>query len=323
MGVVFKVMEVEQVDAAQVLKTLPDVTKVLLGLLVAGAAFNALGFSKFLMMIPNSTVGEFQIWTLITYAFVEKGLVPLVLSLLTTSTIGRIAEPMWGSTEFALFIGVVVLASGVVSWITCYIMFQNTGDAAHLLVEISGFQAGVGALLVAVKLLAGDQDVGGLRAKWLPSLYFLACAALVCFISSYSAYLGMLGVCFGWIYLRFWQRDSENRGGGHTSPSFTFATFFPEVMQPAATVFGTVVFNIAALCHLVKKRLPADPADQAEKFYSKEVSSLGTNPAIAERRRQQAQQELEARLAQVEKNQDADDFDSLLDSVEAGEAKET
>jgi len=316
-------MDVEHnFGAAQVLKTLPDVTKILLVLLACGAGFNIIGFGKYLMMVPNSTVGDFHIWTLVTYAFVEKGLVQMVLSLVTISTVGRIAEPMWGSAEFALFIGVVVLTSAIASWITCYILFQNTGDAAHLLVEISGFQAGVGALLVAVKLLAGDQDVGGLRAKWLPSLFFLACLVMVCTVSSYSAYLGMLGVSFGWIYLRFWQRDSENRGEGHTSTAFTFATFFPDPLQPAATVFGTVVFNLAAICHLVKKKAPADPADQAEQFYSKEVSSLGTNPAIAERRRQQAQIELEARLAQV-KNDDVDDFDSLLDSVEAGEAKET
>lgn len=63
---------------------------------------------------------------------VRAALVQMVLSLVTISTIGRIAEPMWGSAEFALFIGVVVLASGIASWITCYILFQNTGDAAHL-----------------------------------------------------------------------------------------------------------------------------------------------------------------------------------------------
>ena len=46
-------------------------------------------------------------------------------------------------------------------------MIQRACDSTGggRLVEISGFQAGVGALLVAVKLLAGDQDVGGLRAK--------------------------------------------------------------------------------------------------------------------------------------------------------------
>lgn len=44
--------------------------------------------------------------------------------------------------------------------------------------------------------------------------------------------------------------------------------------RPAATVLGTVVFNLAAICHLVKKKAPADPADQAEQFYSKEVCSL-------------------------------------------------
>ena len=33
------------------------------------------------------------------------------------------------------------------------------------MVHISGFQAGVGALLVAAKLVAGEQNVGGVQAK--------------------------------------------------------------------------------------------------------------------------------------------------------------
>merc|ERR1712166_863783 len=130
-----KSMDVEHnFDAAQVLKTLPDVTKILLVLLACGAGFNIIGFGKYLMMVPNSTVGDFHIWTLVTYAFVEKGLVQMVLSLVTISTVGRIAEPMWGSAEFALFIGVVVLTSAIASWITC-LLRSNCLQGTRMLVD--------------------------------------------------------------------------------------------------------------------------------------------------------------------------------------------
>eukprot|EP00656_Telonema_subtile_P038388 TRINITY_DN4319_c0_g1_i4.p1 TRINITY_DN4319_c0_g1~~TRINITY_DN4319_c0_g1_i4.p1 ORF type:complete len:180 (+),score=65.21 TRINITY_DN4319_c0_g1_i4:155-694(+) len=170
----------------------------------------------------------------------------------------------------------------------------------------------VGALLVATKLLAGDQDVGGLQAKWLASMYVCVCVVLMLAISSYSAFLGVLGVWFGWVYLRFWQKHTDSTGDGLSNVDFSFASFFPEPLQPVAQVAATLIFNLAALCRLVKKRTP-DPAEHAHKFYSNEGSSLGTNPAIAERRRQQAQQELETRLAQVG-NEDVESLESLLDN---------
>ena len=42
----------------QVLKTLPDVTKILLVLLACGAGFNIIGFGKYLMMVPNRFVTQ-------------------------------------------------------------------------------------------------------------------------------------------------------------------------------------------------------------------------------------------------------------------------
>lgn len=154
-------------------------------------------------------------------------------------------------------------------------------------------------------------------SQWLASIYFVICVVLTIAIRSSSGYLGALGVTFGWLYLRFWQKETENTGEGRMDPTFGFASFFPEACQPAAGIFGTVIFNLAAMCGIVKKRV-ADPVESAHKFYSNESSSLGTNPAIAERRRQQAQQELEARLAQVG-NQDIESLDNLLDDAKTNQ----
>lgn len=298
-----------------VIKTLPYASKALALAIICGTLLNTLGLSSFLQLVPNNAIANFHIWSFVTYFMVEKGFLQTVSSLITIVMVGRLVEPLWGSTEFSLYLGCAVLSGGIMVWILCYVLFQSTGEAIFLMDHISGFQAGVGALLVAAKLVGGDQDVGGLQTKWFASIYFLVCTVLLVAVTSYSGFLGMTGAYVGWLYLRFWQVEGENTGEGLTSNAFAFHSFFPEPIQQPAQVVGTIVFNLAAMCKLVKRRASEPP----DGLYSSSVeqTSLGTNPVIAARRRQQAQQEIEARLAQVGKEH-TDGMDSLLDDVEGG-----
>ena len=55
-----------------------------------------------------------------------------VSSLITIVMLGRLVEPLWGSTEFSLYLGCAVLSGGIMVWILCYVLFQSTGEAIFL-----------------------------------------------------------------------------------------------------------------------------------------------------------------------------------------------
>jgi len=292
------------VDVANAAKTLPIGTKVLIGLLVAGFALHMSTGASFLVLVPNSTVGaHLYLWNLVTFALVEQGLLQLVASAVCVGMVGRVAEPLWGTTEFVKFLVIVNLFAGVILWLNAFILFQGSGDEKHLLVQKSGFQAGVGALLVAAKQLCGEQELGPIRAKHLASVYFLGCAVVSLFFSATFGTLGMIGTWFGWAYLRFYQTNGDRLGD--MANSFGFVTFFPDQVHDAVAVPATIMYNLAAMCKLITKVEPPSDDDE-DTFYTQQASTLGTNSAIAERRRLKAQKELEARLAAAGTGDDDD-----------------
>lgn len=283
-------------DAATVVnaaKTLPNGTKLIAALLVAAFTLHATVGAQFLVLVPNSTFHAHP-WNVVTFALVEQGLIQLVGSVLCVAVVGRVAEPLWGTIEFVKYLLLVNLCAGLSLWIYQFILFQGSGDEKHLLVNKSGFQAGVGALLVAAKQLCAEQEVGSLRVKHLPSIYFAGCFVLSMMFSATFGTLGVLGTWFGWAYLRFFQTNGDRLGD--MANSFSFVSFFPDKAHDILAIPATIVYNLAVMCKLIT-RVEVPSEDDEDTFYTQQASTLGTSSAIAERRRLKAQKELEARLA--------------------------
>merc|ERR1719324_1821395 len=127
-------------------------------------------------------------------------------------------------------------------------MFQISGDMNHLLAPRFGFQAGVGALLVAAKQLCGEQELGPIRAKYLASVYVCGCL-VIGLLGGTFGWLGLLGTWFGWVYLRFYQANGDRLGDN--ANSFAFVTFFPENAHDAVAGPANAVFNLALSLKLV------------------------------------------------------------------------
>ncbi|NP_001121214.1 transmembrane protein 115 S homeolog [Xenopus laevis] len=240
-----------------------------------------------------------RIWTLATHGLLELDFWQVLCNLLLTLAAGRCLEPLWGAPELLLFYGVVSVAVGILGSLVFLLAYAAMADSYYLFyIHIHGFLAFAGAVLVAHKQIVGD---GQIESKWwmqaLPQLVLLAVIALhfigLIPIQKFVGY--SLGMLSGWVYLRFYQRHS--RGRGDMSDHFSFASFFPGPVKPAAALLGNVTHAA-----LVKLRL----CPQAVKRYdvgapsSITISLPGTDPQDAERRRQLALKALNERLKKVE-----------------------
>jgi membrane associated rhomboid family serine protease len=146
-----------------------------------------------------------EVWQLLTYSFVETGLIGILFGMLTLWFTGSLLEPSFGGRwlgELYLtsVIGGALLASAV--------------SFTHLLglrpdVPATGAWAGIFGLLVAIAMIFGDQEfllwfVLRIKAKYMVAIYILiAIAMLLKQADSFGALLQLSGALFGALYVKF------------------------------------------------------------------------------------------------------------------------
>ncbi|CAN8004938.1 transmembrane protein 115 [Ixodes scapularis] len=253
-------------------------------------------------IIPPS----FWIWTAFTHAFFENRIWMVLADIITVGLCGKLIEPLWGAIEMLTFFAIVntsVAAASVAYYIFLYSLTWNPDYlfAVHIH-GLAGYCAGV---MVAVKQIMPDHVLvslpfGKLRNRNVPltvllfTVVFWACGVLrgtypVMFTS---------GVLSSWVYLRFYQYHS-NGSKGDMADHFTFASFFPNVLQPPIALVSNLIFNFFVKIKLCRK--PPRKYNLASGASSTVTISLpGTDPQDAERRRQIALRALSERLTKVE-----------------------
>jgi len=161
--------------------------------------------------------------------------------------------------------------------------------------KICGFSGVLSAFTVVVKQANPEQDIRvlfslSLRAKYIPSCLFAISFILT--LLGFSSSFTLFGITNAWIYLRFFQKRVDG-SKGDLSENFSFASFFPESLQPPARVFGTIVYNILKLGRCCGNGSNANKLVTVTSTESLELS------ADAERRRQRALKALDQRIQQL------------------------
>ncbi|CAL8259839.1 unnamed protein product [Gadus morhua 'NCC'] len=257
----------------------------------------ALGVTPGYLFPPN-----FWVWTLATHGVVEVHIWGVAASIGTVMACGRLLEPLWGALELLIFFAVVNVSAGVLAGLSYLLTYVATFDLGFLFaVRVHGAAAFLGGVLVALKQTMGDTTVlrvPQVRLKAAPALALLLLAMLrLSGLLEDAAPLAAYGygALSGWVYLRFYQRHS--RGRGDMSDHFAFASFFPEVLQPAVGLLAGLVHAMlvkARVCRKMVKRYDVGAPSSIT------ISLPGTDPQDAERRRQLALKALNERLKRVE-----------------------
>ncbi|XP_064483418.1 transmembrane protein 115-like [Ornithodoros turicata] len=249
----------------------------------------------------------FRIWTLFTHAFFENRIWMVIADIITVGLCGKLIEPLWGAIEMLTFFAIVNTSVAFLSVIYYIILFSMTWDPLYLFsVEIHGLAGYCAGVMVAVKQLMPDHvllslPIGKLRNRNVPLTVLLFTIVLWACRILRGTYPVMFtfGVLSSWIYLRFYQYHN-NGTRGDMADHFTFASFFPNVLQPPIALVGNITYNF-----LVKVRLCRKPPRKYNMASSSTSSTVainlpGIDPQDAERRRQIALRALSERLTKVE-----------------------
>ena len=164
----------------------------------------AIMLSAHLVLEPFAVVYG-QLWQLLTYSFIQTGILSTLFGMLTLWFTGALLEGSYGARWlYELYFTSVIGGAIVASAITFTHIFGMNPKAAAI-----GPYAGIFGLLLAIAMLFGDQEfllwfVLRIKAKYLVTIYILiAVAVLLKSAEAFNALLQLCGAFCGFLYVRF------------------------------------------------------------------------------------------------------------------------
>jgi membrane associated rhomboid family serine protease len=157
------------------------------------------------LMLEPLAVRRGEIWQLVTYSFLQDGILSILFGMLTLWFTGSLLEGAYGSRWVAELYGVSVIGGAVIASL---ISFTHVLGLRPDVVSI-GAWGGIFGLMVAIAVLFGDQEflfwfVLRIKAKYMVAIYILiAIAVLLKQLDTFGALLQLSGALCGYLYVRF------------------------------------------------------------------------------------------------------------------------
>jgi len=157
------------------------------------------------LLLEPLAVAHGEVWQLLTYSFVEQGIIGILFGMLTLWFTGSLLEPSFGGRWLGeLYLTSVIGGALLASAISFTHVLGLRPD-----VVATGAWAGIFGLLVAIAMIFGDQEfllwfVLRIKAKYMVAIYILiAIAMLLKQADSFGALLQLSGALFGALYVKF------------------------------------------------------------------------------------------------------------------------
>jgi len=240
-----------------------------------------------------------RIWTAFTYCFIELHFWEVLADLITVVLTHKLIEPLWGQAEILLFFIIVNLSVALLSSLYYLIVFTCTANTEFLFdSRIHGLSGYLGGICVAVRqvmpdLLIVKSRFGVLTNRDIPLTLVCVIIILSCLglLSDTFPVMFISGLLVSFIYLRFFQRHG-NRNRGDNADNFTFASFFPRIIQPVITILVKPI-------HLCFLRLNIISSNQPDLLPITTNNVMISSYPDVERRRQIALKALSERLSKT------------------------
>ncbi|KAL8851660.1 MAG: hypothetical protein Q9221_003391 [Calogaya cf. arnoldii] len=242
---------------------IPPLTRILLALLIVlSVSYQALRYSlnytagHYLALVPQWAL--FTPWVYFTATYSEQNVVTILIAGATIFYGGKYLERAWGSREFGKFILLVTLTPNFAASLIYVFLYAISQNDSLALVVIQGSVALQGAFLVAFKQLVPEHTVTLLkgavkiRVKHFPSLFLAANTLSGIILGTDTALvLAWVGFMTSWTYLRFYKRQpdlstagtGDNQLRGDASETFSFASFWPDAIQPPIAAITDGIYN--------------------------------------------------------------------------------
>ncbi|KND00336.1 uncharacterized protein SPPG_04658 [Spizellomyces punctatus DAOM BR117] len=258
---------------------------------------------EYLALIPGSSV--FWVWTFLTAGFWEGNIIALLINGAGLLLGGKYFEHAWGSREFLKYVLIVNTGAYAGVFFATVVEYAVTMNSSWLFEsQASGLAALLAGFIVSFKQAVPEHSIKlfnaiSIRAKYLPSIYVLVNFVLfVVRIIHVHFFVVLFGTLVSWTYSRFYKRHEGMRGD--RSETFSFASFWPDFMQPFIKPLSNTIFKLFVslkLCSPIGPQLPTTVFDG--EGGSKVAPLPGTEAADAERRRALALRALDMRLAET------------------------
>lgn len=176
-----------------------------------------------------------------TYPFLDYNVINIIITLATIPIFGMLVENLYGRYMFVKFCVIVVVVTGIIcAAIAAAIPFITGSLSSWFDVGVGGyfgFQPILMACFVACKQAMPESIIAlafvvRVKLKHMPilTLTLTLCAAI--FLPSRGALPFAVALLVSWCYLRFFSSLQMPSAGGDLRDSFSFASFFPQAMQP-------------------------------------------------------------------------------------------
>ncbi|XP_054276288.1 transmembrane protein 115-like [Macrosteles quadrilineatus] len=269
-----------------------------------------LSFSEEAVKVISVTPGfllppVFWIWTAFTFCFLEIHFWEVCVDIITVGLCGKLIEPLWGAFEMMTFFAIVNVGVALLSSVFYLLLYMCTFNTDLLFsIQIHGLSGYIAGISVAVKQIMPDHliaktPLGKISNKNIPMLilFIYICLWLLGLCERTNPTMFASGLLVSWIYLRFYQYHT-NGSRGDMADNFTFASFFPNVLQPPIGVVSNTVYSGLVRIGLCRKTVRK--FDLAAAPTGVTVTLPGNDPQDMERRRQIALKALSERLSKVE-----------------------
>jgi len=257
-------------------------------------------YSPYLVVVPGSSL--FYPWTFVTSCLVETSVFELIASLVFVPPSLKYLERLWGSIETLKFIAISVGFSNIIAFAFNWIEFVFTRDTELFLygMQYHGQMALQIAILVAFTQVIPEHQVQILgvlkaRVKTLPMAYLTLSTVMTILGFQCPWIVIQFGWFVGWIYLRFYKKNTGDSVGGiesfgDRSETFSLVSWFPPLVHYPISLLANTTYSLATRLHLIPNSSP----DVESGLYSQVP---GGARAEAERRRAMALKALDQRLA--------------------------
>jgi membrane associated rhomboid family serine protease len=146
-----------------------------------------------------------EIWQLLTYSFVEQGILGILFGMLTLWFTGSLLEPSFGGRWLGeLYLTSVIGGAIIASAISFTHILGLRPD-----IVAAGAWSGIFGLMIAIAMIFGDQEfllwfVLRIKAKYMVAIYILiAIAILLKQADSFNALIQLSGALCGALYVKF------------------------------------------------------------------------------------------------------------------------
>ncbi|KAF9900200.1 hypothetical protein EC991_007785 [Linnemannia zychae] len=210
-------------------------------------------FVPLVALIPVSA--PYHFWTFATASFFERNIFMYAINMAILLGCGKYLERAWGSRELFKYLAITSVGTMIGIYFTClfeYIVRSN--DSLLYDTQAYGLTGVIAGFLIGFKQLVPEHlvtlwGIFSIRVKALPLLFAIAMflGAFVT-LTQIELLMAIYGLFISWIYTRFLKVQDGIRGD--RSETFSFASFFPEFVQPPVKVVSNFFFGILVRLHI-------------------------------------------------------------------------